>query len=203
MRPIRTPRTNLTYKHPDRAAVAARPPRDRHSERVPLRGSGWVIDIPGLGKSVPVTGPGTYPFKFGPDDTVELTARPTHAAIRSAWQLTDEEQVHVARTGLIELTIWGEPIPPVALAVIEPGDFTDYGWGPENEQPETPIDRSHANMALGHLYVELCQEHGLQLEAPELLQAWYAALAATSAGADDPTDPDARPGQDHRDPRQT
>jgi hypothetical protein len=143
------------------------------------------------------------------DRMLTYEARPRHAAIRSAWQLTDDEVAQIARTGLLELTIWGEPIPPVALAVIEPGDFTDYGWGPENEQPDPPISRTHANLAVGALYSLVSDAvqnnlhaQNLMPEAGAFLDLWHQALAMTSLAARDPQDPDGRPAENAADPRQ-
>lgn len=39
--------------------------------------------------------------------------RPGH--IHTVWRLSKAEREYVAATGHIELDIWGEPIPPVAL----------------------------------------------------------------------------------------
>lgn len=184
VRPIRTPRSNTTYTLPDHGHEG-----DLPAERIVLQ---WAVKGLGL-----VAGPGNYRV---PGLGELRAATPYRSAIRSAWLLTDDEVLQITQTGLLELTIWGEPIPPVALAVIEPGDHVDYGWGPGKPPPEPPIDREHANIAIGALYTQL-GDHCADVTPDQFLALWHEALAMTSYGAAVPDDPDARPSEDHRDPR--
>lgn len=189
MRPIRTPRSNTVY-----VLDRDNPDTNLPGERVI---TAWQVK--GLG---PVAGPGMYAVP-GIDQMRE--AEPKASAIRSAWQLTDDELAYIAMTGLLELTIYGEPIPPVSVSVINPGDWTDYGYGPESgHHPEPPLSREHANLALGALYARLLEhidQHAGVPDADQWLQHWHDALAETSAGAGDPHDPDARPAENPTDPR--
>jgi hypothetical protein len=209
MRPIRTPRTTVTYKLPGGTAD-----NDLPAERVPLPGTEWFIQIPGEPGPRLVEGPGTVTLDVTDDGgkstgKIEMTPQPTRSAVRTAWLLTDDEVTEIAHTSLIELTIFGEPIPPVGLAIIERGDLTDYGWGPENQQPEPPISREHANLAIGHLFVTLLEQAAKgpidDLHPEQFLNHWHEALAATSRAAldaPDPANPDTRPAQKPTDPRQ-
>lgn len=63
--------------------------------------------------------------------------------VRSTWELDTDDLMLLARSHRIELSIWGEPIPPVAMAVL-PGEGVEIQRVP----PDPPIAWAHLNRAV-------------------------------------------------------
>jgi hypothetical protein len=60
-------------------------------------------------------------------DIGDLPVRRGDGSVRSVWRLTDSERAMIANGAQIELAIYQEPMPPVALALTneEPADDPD------------------------------------------------------------------------------
>lgn len=52
------------------------------------------------------------------DDIGDLPCQRVNGEVRSVWELDDDERRLIAEGGRLELAIFGEPIPPVGLAVL-------------------------------------------------------------------------------------
>ena len=66
--------------------------------------------------------------------------RITPGLIRSIWVLSPEERDYIARGGNLELDLWAEPIPPIALNVTDEGAKLD-----DSPFPPVPVEDMEPN----------------------------------------------------------
>lgn len=113
------------------------------------------------------------------DATGKVTEVPTllDTAIRSYWELDSDELAAVMQTHEIRLTIWGEPIPPVALGAVAPADRSQ---GSEDFEP--PIARAHLRRALDLLVDKLTDMGHEVASAEDIEKGLDQCLLETAAG---------------------
>jgi hypothetical protein len=96
-------------------------------------------------------------------------------SISSWWMLDTDDMVNIQQSHMIRLLIWGEPIPPVSLAVVGSKD---------EEAQEAPISRPHLERAVDLLCKKL-KDMGYQGVAPpdEILAGLDQCLMETADGS--------------------
>ena len=97
-------------------------------------------------------------------------------AIRSTWELDSDDMAAVMQTRRVELTVWGEPVPPVALGAVLPGT-TETTAASEGDPP--PVTYAHLRRAIGLLVTELRGMGESPAPASDVMRGLETCLLAT------------------------
>jgi hypothetical protein len=171
MEAVKTPECNLTYKLPGGT---------RDNDLPCMRTiTGWFIEHPIHGTRSVEKG-GMYPVMDATGKVEHVEARAA-TTITSFWEMDTDELAAVMQSHQVRLTVWGEPVPPVALAVIAP-----EGSNLSQDEWEPPVARPHLKRAISKL-VERLREDGFDPASAEDVMSGLEECLLLTAGGEDPT----------------